>query len=120
MNNLTEVSKQRLSTCDHKLQLLVEEINRQMHINVSIGHRDQVKQDEAFYEGKSQLKYPKSKHNMSPSLAVDIYPIANNQIAWEKFDELGVLIKETAKRLNIPITWGGDWKMRDKPHIELK
>ena len=120
MKELTKLSKQRLITCIEPLQLLVEEINKQMHINVSVGHREQSEQDKAFKEGKSQLKYPQSKHNKIPSLAVDIYPIANNQIAWEKFDELGVLIKETAKRLNIPITWGGDWKMRDKPHIELK
>lgn len=30
-------------------------------------------------------------------------------------------IKEVAKSLNIPITWGGDWKtFKDFPHFELK
>jgi peptidoglycan L-alanyl-D-glutamate endopeptidase CwlK len=29
------------------------------------------------------------------------------------------LIKEVAKELDISIVWGGDWKVRDGPHIEL-
>lgn len=118
---LTKLSKKRLDTCDKRLQTLVMEINEQMYVNVNIGHRSPAEQDKAYREGKSQLQYPQSKHNQSPSLAVDIYPILGNQIAWNKFDELGVIIKDTAKRLNIPIIWGGDWKkFVDKPHIELK
>lgn len=107
-------------TCDIRLQKLIEAINVKMFVNVSVGHRDKTCQDNAFRDGKSKVKYPNSKHNKIPSLAVDIYPIENNEIAWDKFDELGKIIKYTSKELEIPIIWGGDWKMRDKPHIELK
>ena len=34
------------------------------------------------------------------------------------FDKLANHIKATAKKLNIKIVWGGDWKFLDKPHYE--
>jgi peptidoglycan L-alanyl-D-glutamate endopeptidase CwlK len=37
-------------------------------------YRNEEDQNKAFNEGKSKLKYPQSKHNKIPSLAVDIAP----------------------------------------------
>lgn len=52
--------------------------------------------------------------------AVDLYaePINVNDIVNIKV--IADHIKAIANRLNINIEWGGDWKMRDYPHFELK
>ena len=36
--------------------------------------RTKTEQDELFAKGKTKLKYPESKHNRDPSLAIDIAP----------------------------------------------
>lgn len=73
-------------------------------------------------DGLSKL----SKHNYLPSLAVDIvpYPGKGKNIDWgniSAFKQMAEVVKEEAAKLNIAITWGGDWeKFRDYPHFELK
>jgi hypothetical protein len=42
------------------------------------GHREEKEQNEAFNKGNSKLKWPQSKHNSLPSLAVDIAPFPVN------------------------------------------
>lgn len=34
-------------------------------------------------------------------------------------DRIAKSMKAAAKRLGVPIVWGGDWKSRDTPHFEL-
>ena len=82
------------------------------------------KQKEYYTKGKS--KTLKSRHipetNKSKKCeAIDIapYPIDWNNL--KRFKILADHIKEKAKELNIPITWGGDFKnFVDMPHYELK
>jgi peptidoglycan LD-endopeptidase CwlK len=56
--------------------------------------------------------------------AVDLYPIINGKVDINDGKSLKTIsnhIKAVALRLNIPITWGGDWKSPvDMPHFELK
>ena len=53
--------------------------------------------------------------------AVDIAPYPINWKDIKSFILLSEHIKKTAKKLNIPITYGGDWKtLKDYPHYELK
>jgi len=73
----------------------------------------------------------KSKHNHSPSQAVDIAPWVNGAIPWndnKKFDEMAKIVLECAKKLGIKIIWGADWdsdgnitehKLIDRPHFEI-
>lgn len=58
--------------------------------------------------------------------AVDIYPFYNGSVQVNDKDVIPRLkaisnhIKQVAKELNIPITWGGDWKSPyDPPHFQL-
>jgi peptidoglycan L-alanyl-D-glutamate endopeptidase CwlK len=77
------------------------------------------------YFKKKTTKTLKSKHiptcNKSQLCeAVDIAPYPVNWQDTQKFDKLALHIKQKANQLNIPITWGGDWKtLVDKPHFEL-
>ncbi|MFB6456982.1 M15 family metallopeptidase [Chitinophaga sp. Hz27] len=56
--------------------------------------------------------------------AVDLYPCINGKVEINAVNELKTIaahIKSVAIILNIPITWGGDWKSpNDLPHFELK
>jgi peptidoglycan L-alanyl-D-glutamate endopeptidase CwlK len=56
------------------------------------------------------------------SRAVDIAPLDGGQVswAWPTYHKLAPIIKQAAKELGVPITWGGDWRsFKDGPHWEL-
>ena len=128
MPSFSQISRERLNTCDPKLQQLFNEVIKHFDIIVLCGHRNEADQTAAFKDHKSDKQWPESKHNKLPSLAVDIapYPIVwNNK---ERFYYLAGLVEATAHDLSIPIHWGGDWdkdtdfydqKLYDLPHFEL-
>lgn len=123
MARFSNNSKKILSTCDNKIQLILNEAIKETPIDFTVvcGYRGEKEQNEAFKNGFSKLKFPQGKHNKNPSLAVDIVPYpkmwdASNE-EWTKLSEH---IKKIALKLNIKIRWGGDWKtFIDKPHWEL-
>ena len=55
---------------------------------------------------------------------VDLAPLENGVIYWNnkkgQFDAVAKAMKQAAKELNVKITWGGDWKMLDKPHFQIE
>lgn len=53
--------------------------------------------------------------------AVDVAPIAAGVVRWDwpLFYPLAETIKEAARLEDVPIEWGGDWKMKDGPHWQL-
>jgi peptidoglycan L-alanyl-D-glutamate endopeptidase CwlK len=53
--------------------------------------------------------------------AFDFAAILDGKIdwSWPLYHTLAETFKEAAHIEGIPITWGGDWKMKDGPHIEL-
>ena len=56
------------------------------------------------------------------SKAVDVAPAPDGHAswAWPLYDGLSPVIKAAAKKLNVPVEWGGDWKsFRDGPHWQL-
>lgn len=100
-----------------------------LHILILCGRRSEKEQNDAFARGASKLKFPKSKHNSNPSLAVDCAPTINGSIPLDKtgnwdvsaFFALAKTIKKRIKELGLNIEWGGDWKaFPDAPHWEIK
>ncbi len=81
MYAFSKISKQRLATCHVDLQTLMNEVIKWYDITIVCGHRGQEAQDKAYKEGKSQLRFPQSKHNRYPSDAVDITTY-NKGIDW--------------------------------------
>jgi peptidoglycan L-alanyl-D-glutamate endopeptidase CwlK len=136
MNNgghvLGTASLARYDTLHPALQILVLTILERMDVTVVCGHRSEEEQNKAVKDGKSSLRYPKSKHNSNPSLAVDIAPyIRYKGVRWNsaEISYMQGRIAEIAEYLHIPIRWGGDWdgdgditehKLKDYVHIELK
>lgn len=120
MYSFSEKSSGLLLSCDDRLQTLFNEVIKQFNCVVICGHRGEKEQNEAYNNKKSQLKYPDSKHNKHPSLAVDVAPFPIDWSNIDKFKKFGNYVKFIANKLNIDIAWGGDWKFKDYPHFELK
>jgi len=134
MPRFSDASKANLLTCHCGLQHLFNEVIKHYDCSVIDGHRGEADQNSYYLQKKSQLQYPESKHNKTPSRAVDVAPYP---IEWHKTD--GVYTKEmiffggyvmgTAERMGINVRWGGDWnvnmqvgdnKFDDLAHFELR
>lgn len=119
---MKQLSKERLATCDERLQRLVTSLlGAYPTLVVICGHRGKAEQDAAVAAGNSKTPWPTSKHNSLPSLAVDLAP--SSPIKWgdiEAFKKLGEDVKKQAAALGIHIRWGGDFKtFKDYPHFEI-
>lgn len=114
-------SLDKLATCDRRLYDICSEAIKHTDFAVICGHRGEADQNAAFKAGTSKLKFPMSKHNSTPSLAIDILPYPVDWDDIERFKRLAIVIKKAASDLNIGIEWGGDWKggFRDFPHWQL-
>ena len=87
-----------------------------------------IEQDELQRTGKSQLRYPKSKHNVdaSPlSLAIDVIPYPVDWNDRERMTLFAGLTLGTALSLGTPLRDGdgglghGDWSVRDNGFDDL-
>lgn len=120
---LSHISLIRLATCHTDLQKLVKSVAEELDIMVICGHRNEEQQNEAFQNKKSKLKWPRSKHNAFPSHAVDVAILdSDKKISWEntaKWNHMVTVFKKHSQKLGIPIECGGEWRMRDWPHIQL-
>jgi len=136
MPSFSELSKGRLQTCDPRLQAIMNEAIKQVDFTILCGHRDQEAQREAVMHGFSKVGWPNSKHNVYPSIAVDIAPwFKVVKIDWKDipaFARLAGYLQRIAEEKGIKIRWGGDWdgdwrtaghdddeRFLDAPHIEL-
>lgn len=119
MYKYSNSSKRRLATCHPDLQEIFNEAIKRHNVTILCGHRGEEEQNKAYKSGNSKLKYPKSKHNSYPSIAIDagLYPIDWNDIPrWKEFAQS---ILDIAKEKGIPLKSGGlSWGW-DYPHFEL-
>lgn len=82
------------------------------------GVRSIERQKELYEAGASRTM--KSRH--IHGFAVDIAPMVAGKVRWDwpLFNQLAPAIKQAAKDVGIPVTWGGGWKsFKDGPHWEL-
>lgn len=117
-------SRERLATCDKRLQVLANEMLKRSPFDLTVicGYRGEEEQEEMFEKGSSKAHFGQSKHNYRPSRAIDICPYPIN---WDEKDsrwqEMALNAMWCAGGLGIEITWGGSFKsIKDLPHIELK
>lgn len=127
MVDFSKTSKDRLNTCDPLLQKLFNEVIKTYDCTVICGHRGEKEQNEAFENGYSKLKFPKSKHNSIPSKAVDILPYPIKWNDKSRHLHFAGYVQATADRLGIKVRWGGNFDgdqnldngFMDRPHWEL-
>ncbi len=128
MPELNPLSRKRLNTCDKRLQDMVRAVAPELPFNLLVvcGHRGEAEQNAAYERGASTLRFPQSRHNKLPSLAVDLAPLSDDggSILWsdlDRFDRIAAAMKAKARELKIPLTWGGDWKrFVDRPHFQME
>ena len=122
-------SRERLSTCDKRLQDLFNEVIKTVDCSVLEGHRSEERQNKLQEEGKSKVRYPKGRHNASPSNAVDVAPYPIDWNDRERFHLFAGFVLGVANRMGITLRWGGDWNMNfnlkdnnfdDLPHFEIR
>jgi hypothetical protein len=121
MNTFSRTSEARLITCHPDIQTIMRTVIQDYDFSVICGHRNETEQLKAYEEGKSKKLWPHSRHNTTPSLAIDIapYPIDWSDIG--RFQHLAGRVLETAALMGITLAWGGNWKtFRDYPHFELR
>lgn len=115
MPSFSKNSLDQLETCDQRLQDLMNEAIKYINFSVLNGHRSKEYQDHAYQTGHSTLKWPQSKHDASPSLAVDIAPWPIDFENTKRYIYYAGIIKGISLQMGIPIRWGGDWNMDFDP-----
>ena len=125
--SFSKKSEANLTQCSADLQTLFRTVIKHRDCSIICGQRGEMEQNAAYDLGHSKLRFPKSKHNKTPSLAVDVipYPFAG----WsdiKQFREFGNFVLGVAAMLKSygaiesDITWGGNWtSFRDYPHYQI-
>ena len=134
MPSFSLASKQHLNSCHKDLQMLFNTVISSFDCSIICGRRGELEQNQAFADGKSKLKFPNSKHNKTPSMAIDVAPYP---VDWHDVDRLnffGGYVLGIAALLHYEgfmshrLRWGGDWdrnmilkdnKFNDLVHFEL-
>ena len=128
MPRFGKTSAKRLSTCDHRLRKVFDEVIKHVDCSILEGHRDEDRQNKLFEEGKTKVKYPVGRHNSSPSRAVDATPYPVDWKDRERQTLFAGFVLGIAKGMNINLRWGGDWdrdfqvmdnRFDDFPHFEI-
>lgn len=129
-------SKARYDTLHPDLQRICDEVLKFRDCTLVEGHRPKAKQDEYFASGASQVKWPNSKHNSTPSYAMDLAPyIPGGDLFHGRqclyFSGSVMLIAEMLYErgeISHKLRWGGDWdcdidvsdnRFNDLVHFEL-
>lgn len=135
MPKFSKASAEKLRTCSPELQILFNCVIKYFDCTIICGERGKEAQNRAYVDGFSTVKYPNSKHNSSPSKAVDVVPYP---VEWMNTDRMRYFIgfvKGIAKILKEyglmekEIITGIDWdndtdlsdtRFKDFPHFEVK
>lgn len=128
MPSFSNRSRAILDTCHGDLQTICRHAIRNFDFSVIEGHRSNERQDQLFHAGKSTLRAGESKHNQTPSQAVDIAPYPIDWNDHRRFHLLAGFMFQSAANHGIALRWGGDWdgdwelddqSFIDLPHFEV-
>ena len=129
MARFGKTSKERLATCDERLQKVFNEVIKYIDCSVLEGHRSEERQNKLYEKGKTEVRYPKGRHNHKPSRAVDVVPYPIDWNDRERFHLFAGFVLGLARGMGILLRWGGDWNMNfevddnmfdDFPHFEIR
>jgi peptidoglycan L-alanyl-D-glutamate endopeptidase CwlK len=82
-------------------------------------------EEQKILKAKGASKTLRSRHLKAANgfaHAVDLACTIKGQVRWDwpLYDRLAKRMKAAAKKENVPLEWGGDWKtFKDGPHFQL-
>jgi peptidoglycan L-alanyl-D-glutamate endopeptidase CwlK len=133
----SKLSKERLASCDIRIQNVFYEVIKHVDCTILQGHRSIKEQQALFAQGRTksgsivtQIDGIKKigMHNYTPSKAIDAAPYPLNWNDLPRFIYFAGFVMGIASRMGILLRWGGDWdsdeqqsdeKFRDFPHFEV-
>lgn len=128
MPSFSKKSRDRLDECHPDLQEVFNAVIEVFDCTILEGHRPEDRQNRMVEEGKSQVRWPRSKHNSLPSRAVDVSPYPIDWNDRERFTLFAGFVLGVAHSKGITLRWGGDWDQDtevddntfdDLPHFEI-
>jgi peptidoglycan L-alanyl-D-glutamate endopeptidase CwlK len=122
---LTQTSLKKLEGVHPHLVAIVKEAAEIGPVTFQVieGVRSLARQRALVKQGASRTL--RSRHLTAPNglgHAVDLAVFVNGRLSWEAplYHRLADQVKVAAKRLGIPVEWGGDWRgFFDGPHFQL-
>jgi|TARA_R100001530_G_C4310061_1_gene152765 hypothetical protein len=129
MPKFSKRSRERLKSCDKRLQDVFNEVIKYVDCSIIEGHRSEERQNKLLKEGKTKVAYPKGRHNSFPSRAVDVVPYPVDWNDRERFHLFSGFVIGLARGMGVVLRWGGDWNMNfevddnmfdDFPHFEIR
>ena len=123
---LSEKSRMKLQAAHPDLRKVIERAAALSDMDFTVLEvlRTVARQRELVARGASRTM--NSRHLPGPdglSRAVDIAPMDGGQVswAWPQYVRLAPFVQRAAAELNIPVRWGGTWKLlSDTPVISAK
>ncbi len=119
-NTYSKRSLRNLETCHPVLQFLFTLVLRDIDHSITEGYRGKELQNRYFSEDKSKVQWPDSAHNIldknGDPLSLAVHALPYPKFSWsdrDRFHYLAGHVMKTAKDLDIPLRWGGDWKRND-------
>ena len=113
---LDDRSRKNLATAHSEWTRIILDIAPYFPLSVIQGYRGKKEQDRLYNMGNSKVMWPDSKHNVMPSLAIDVIPQPLphewGDHDWRervKFYQLGILIQTTAMKYGHLVRSGYDW-----------
>ena len=134
MPRYSKRSKERLSTCDQRLQDLFNEVIKHVDCSILEGHRSKERQNKLYDEKRTKLRYPHGRHNSNPSKAVDVTPYPVDYKDRERQTLFAGFVIGIGRSMGYNIRWGGNWDMYEEngrwevednrfddfPHFEIR
>jgi len=113
MRRWSEKSKRVHDELHPDLQTLVTRIRDEVvDISLVCGHRNEADQTRKYLNNVSTVQWPNSKHNSTPSRAVDLQPYPYPTHVPKLWAALGYIAGRAhaiAAEEGFLIRWGGDW-----------
>ena len=123
-----EKSENNLIGVDARLVLLARLVIVETDHSIIQGYRGKEEQTNAYQARRSRFQWQESKHNKTPTEAIDVCPNPVQRQNVEGFFCLASRYLAYAKVLEIDLAWGGTWdsnglllqsRFRSNNHLEI-
>lgn len=117
---LSQKSLDRLSGVHPDLMAVVKRAIEITEVDFAVleGVRSKARQEQLFKQ--KATKTMNSRHLTGHAVDLGAYVGGSVRWDWPLYYQIADAMKAAAEELNVPLTWGGDWKtFPDGPHFEL-